>query len=305
MKKIKECFLCNHTRYQSLYRIRDRHYSVKGTYSLVKCTNCSLVFLNPMPDEKELGRLYPQGSYYSYQDFLNKKKSFKYKLEHFFIRFDTKDPEFFSKGRLLDIGCGSGEYLYEMKKKGWRSYGVEISKKAAECGKNQAKLNIFCGTLLKAKFKKDFFDFIRSNHSFEHVVNPNQILKEIARIIKPNGRVLIGVPNISGLALKIFGKYWYYLGVPFHPFSYSKNTLKRMMEKHGLIAEKINYNSNYHGLLGSLQIFLNRKKNKTSHEGWFINNHILKVLFHWLAKVLDLFRIGDCIEIIASKKLIV
>ncbi|MBN1898908.1 MAG: class I SAM-dependent methyltransferase, partial [Spirochaetes bacterium] len=299
-KDVKECFLCGNKKFIPLYTVPDRHYGAKGHFHISQCKNCSLVFLNPMPGKEDLNRLYPQDSYYSYQNFLQKKKSWKYRLERFFIRIETKDP-LLEPGKLLDIGCGSGSFLYDMRKKGWETFGVEISKNACDTGKRSG-LNIFCGTLAEARFKKDQFDYIRSNHSFEHMVDPNRTLEEMRRILKPGGKVLIGVPHIKSMNATVFKEYWYYLGAPFHPFNYSVITLQKMLEKHGFIVEKVRYNSNYQGILGSLQIFVNRKTGRLSHEGNIINNHFLKVIFQWLARLLDLLHRGDCIEIIASKR---
>jgi SAM-dependent methyltransferase len=188
-----------------------------------------------------------------------------------------------------------------MRDQGWRVDGVEISQAAAEVGRNMANLNIFSGGLTDARFPSNHFDYIRANHSFEHMCDPNETLNEIYRILKPGGRLLIGVPNQESLNSAVFGPYWWYRGAPVHPFTYSPSTLSRFLVKHGFNVNRVNYNSDYSGILGSLQIWANRNNGRRSTEGFLINSAPLKVICHWLAKIIDRLRVGDAIEIIATK----
>ena len=100
---------------------------------------------------------------------------------------------------MLDIGCGNGWFIYMMRDKGWDVKGVEPSKAGAEAGRRIANLDIHHGDLLSGNYPSEYFDYIRSNHSFEHIPNPNEVLQEIHRILKPNGKAFIGVPNINSL----------------------------------------------------------------------------------------------------------
>lgn len=299
---IKRCPLCNsENKFNLLYLASDYHYGIKGQFPVVRCEVCMLVFLNPAPSEGELTCLYPD-SYYSYQSF-KKKKWFKVFLKKLlFFNISTKDPTFSNPGRMLDIGSGSGSFMYAMREKGWETYGVEVNAAAAELGRKSAGLEIISGNLLDAAFPENHFDYIRLNHSFEHIVNPNEVLTEIYRILRPEGKVLIGVPNIDSLNAKIFKKYWWYLGTPVHPFNYSVNTLSTLLEKHHFFVESVKFNSDYSGALGSLQIFFNRNTDKPSTEGMLINNPVLVLFSHWISKMIDALKMGDAIEIVCTKK---
>lgn len=300
-KVLIKCPLCNESAIYPLYDdVRDRHYGIKGTYSVAKCSICALVFLNPLPNEDYLRNLYPD-DYYSYQNNVAKKSAFiTFVKRLLFVNIETKDPVFPEPGRMLDVGCGTGWFIRGMKQKGWQVYGVEINRKAAMAGR-QVGLEISDGNLKTTAFAVDNFDYVRLNHSFEHMINPNEILNEIFRIIKPTGKLLIGVPNIDSFNARLFKQFWWYLGTPVHPFNYSVKTLMRILERHNFVIEKVSYNSDYSGILGSLQIFLNRHTDKLSHEGMVFNNPALKVLAHWTSKALDLLKQGDAIEIIAHK----
>ncbi|HZR57825.1 MAG TPA: class I SAM-dependent methyltransferase [Terriglobales bacterium] len=298
---LTNCPLCEGQQHEQIYLAKDRHYGISGLYRYVRCVECSLVFLNPMFSAEELGSLYPT-DYYSYQD--NSRRSrWKDLLRtalHFHVQ--TLDPKFPAPGKMLDLGCGSGWFMLTMQAQGWETHGVEISAAAAELGHKSSGLNIFSGTLDQANYPSEFFDYVRSNHSFEHISCPSGTLNEIHRILKPGGKVLIGVPNIDSLNAKLFQQYWWYLGAPVHPFNYSAQTLSRLLQKHQFNIQQINYNSDFSGILGSIQIFLNRANGNKSSQGWLINNPLLKVPSHWAAKLIDLFRLGDAIEIVAIKR---
>jgi SAM-dependent methyltransferase len=303
MIEITMCPNCGSTEKQSIYNVPDRHYGIKGTYTISECTKCGLVFLDPMPSQAELMAFYPEETYYSYNlDFLHREPQWKAWLKKFtFMEWKTKDPKFASPGKMLDIGCGNGWFIYDMRSKGWQVQGVEPSKAGAEAGRKMANLEIHHGDLLSAAYPSESFDYIRSNHSFEHIPNPNEVLVEVHRIMKPGGKGLIGVPNINSSTGKMFKAFWYYLGAPVHTFSYSDTNLPQLLHKHGFKNIKVNYNSHYSGLLGSLQIFLNRKSGRTSFDGFLINFLPLKVLSGLVMKITDLARTGDCIEVIFEK----
>jgi SAM-dependent methyltransferase len=299
--ELKNCPLCDSESHEEVYHARDRHYGIPGVYRIVRCTDCSLVFLNPMYSDQELSRFYPT-DYYAYQDnfqLVRWKEITKRVLRY---RLGTRDPQFSFPGKMLDLGCGTGWFMKVMRDQGWETFGVEINSSAAELGRKSAGLNIFSGTLKQANFPPESFDYVRSNHSFEHISCPGETLDEIYRVLKPNGKVLIGVPNVGSLNARIFKQYWWYLGAPVHTFTYSVKTICGLMRKHGFAIQKVTFNSDFSGILGSSQIWLNRRNGRKSTEGAIINARFLRVPFHWAAKFVDLLRLGDAIEITAARK---
>jgi SAM-dependent methyltransferase len=298
--EVKACPLCQGTNQDRVYMAKDRHYGIPGLYPIVRCADCSLLFLNPMYSDEELSALYPQ-DYYAYQDNFQSirwKDIVKAVLR---CKVGTLDPRFPAPGRMLDLGCGSGWFLCRMRDRGWETHGVEISSEAAELGRETCRLDIFAGTLRQANFPAAHFDYIRSNHSFEHISCPGETLDEIHRILKREGKVLIGVPNEESLNSRFFGQYWWYRGAPVHPFTYSVRTLSKLLNKHHFAIEKVTFNSDYSGILGSFQIWLNRGNGQKSTQGVMFNDPFLKILCHWTAKFIDLFGLGDAIEITATK----
>jgi len=303
---VTRCPLCDGTKMFEVRKAPDAHYGVSGLFPIFRCRDCGLQFLNPQPTPKYLETAYPK-TYYSYtlkprvrglsQILQYAKKALRTILVYH--TSETHDPRFERPGAMLDIGCGAGEFLLGMRAKGWQVKGVEVSSAAAAEGRERGNLDIFGGTLPGANLPSEHYDYVRSNHSFEHVDNPREVLREIRRIIKPDGYLFIGVPNLDSFQAKLFGRFWYYLGPPTHTFAYSPKSLTKFLEQEGFRVEKVGYNSDFSGICGSVQIFVNQRNGKPASAGWVINNPIFKLIGQWTAKITDLFEAGDCIEVIA------
>lgn len=300
MIELKKCPNCNNSNFKVKFKAKDRHYGNAGVFQCSECLNCKLVFLDPMLSNEELAQYYPKATYYSFHETPKKNRYKDFILRILCVNFPTNDPSFYSAGKILDIGCGNGYSLVKFKEIGWEVAGIEPSQEAADIG-NKMNLNIFCGTLEDAQYSDNHFDYIRANHSFEHINNPNETLVEIFRILKPGGRLFIGVPNIDGIVPKLAKSYWYYLGLPVHTFNYSPKTLSSMIEKNNLKVDKVHYNSSWVGILGTIQIILNKNNGKSSSEGFIVNFKPFKIIAGLIARMLNFIGQGDCIEIIAIK----
>jgi len=298
---LDQCPVCDSTKQRELYVTKDRHYGIQGDYRVVQCEACELVFLNPMYEDSELVPLYPE-DYYAFRDQSRKVGATKQIIKKVLgYEFEAKDPKFNNVGKVLDVGCGSGWLLARMHDQGWQAYGVEVNKAAAKLAAEQTGLSIFNGTLPDANFPANFFEYVRLHHSFEHMSRPHEILREVFRILKPDGTLFIGVPNYSSFNARIFGRYWWYLGVPVHPVNYSVKNLRSLLARNGFHIKTLTFNSNYSGLLGSLQIFLNRNHGNRTGDKIALGVVPLKMLCLWMAKIFHWCRRGDAIEIVASK----
>ena len=299
MRLLNACPLCGSSALQELYSdARDPHYGIPGEYRMARCASCSLVFVNPMLSDEWLAQLYP-ADYYAYQESPTASR-LKLTVKRLVGYWQgVHDPHFERPGVLLDIGCGSGAYLRQMKDRGWDAHGVEISRAAAESGRRKG-LKIFHGTLHEAQFPSAYFDYARASHSLEHITYPHETLEEIRRILKPSGKVLIAVPNFASVTSRIFRQYWWHLCPPVHPFSYSVQSLSTLIREHGFAIEKTVFSSDYVGLLGSLQIWVNRRNGKRSFDGSLFQNRALRVMCQWMERLFDLGHRGDMIEITAT-----
>ena len=261
MKNLKKCPICSGKNIKFLLNQRDKNLNVFKQYSLSKCINCQAIFLNPQPTSNESERFYPKEKYYSLDKVKTKKESIKTKIKlKLYKLYFSEDKNLFKRAlfspikfmirgtivekdkNLLDIGSGSGQFLYEMKTLGLEVYGIEPGK-FDEDGNKKYNLNIKNFDLIKAKYPKEHFDIITLNHVLEHINNPSETLLEIRRILKKEGTFILGVPNTNSLAYKLFEKNWYQLDIPRHIINYSDKNIKILLEKNGLKIIKTRYNS--------------------------------------------------------------
>jgi SAM-dependent methyltransferase len=158
--------------------------------TLVKCTECGLVFRNPRPSYETIKKFYKEEC--SNIFFEEKIKSYRKGIFHHFLATSIKDK---GKGRLLDMGCGYGIFLNLAKDQGWEVYGLELSEDASQFARKNFGLNVFCGDLKEASFPKDYFGVVTLWNVLDHTTNPLEQLLEIKRILKDDGLIFIRVPN--------------------------------------------------------------------------------------------------------------
>lgn len=252
-----KCNLCGSDDSIILFTGKDRLHKKTGLFNVVRCRKCGLIYTNPRPNKKLISQYYPS-EYWSFREV--KKESIAIeaflKIDHALINaicYKMSIP-FKSDGKILDIGVGTGKYLYSMKKLGWQAYGVEISDLAAKYAREELGLNVFTGTVEEASFPNGFFDGITMHQVLEHVADPTATLLEINRILKDDGLLAISVPDAGSFEARIFKKYCQsYWDIPRHFYHFSPKTLKALLEKTGFGVIKIKHDPHPGGILGSLR----------------------------------------------------
>lgn len=195
---------------------------------IVKCKKCSLVYVNPQ--EEDIERLYEQTEDTTYELSRDSRK----------ITFDKSmdDMDKLKKGwKILDIGCSTGIFLEVAKEKGLDIYGVELSKWGYEKAKKISK-NVYNRTLDKCGFKEEFFDVVTMWDLIEHLSNPNKELKEINKILKRDGNLIITTPNINGFFSKLTKRSWWAM-IRMHLFYFSPENIAKLLDKNGFRVVKI------------------------------------------------------------------
>ena len=169
-------------------------------------------------------------------------------------------PPYVKDGRVLDIGCGLGHVLLNLKKLGFEVHGIEPSEKAASFGRERLGLDIITGTLLDHKFPDNYFYIITMNHVLEHLNNPIETMKEARRILHPDGMILIRTPNINSFGYKMFGRNWLHIDTPRHLIIYSKRSIEQLANQTELIIKVFSTGNSIAGLYSSLE-YATRDKN--------------------------------------------
>lgn len=236
MEKIK-CALCDSDDYKVILRGKDYRFCLSNeVFELVECNNCGLIYLNPRPTREEINRFYPK-KYYGIKTITLMKI-----INHLFKLVQIRSINKYKRqGRLLDLGCGGGDFLWEMKKRGFEVYGVDHSFQACKLARERLGENIFNAELEKCHFPNDYFDVVTLWHVLEHLPNPNITLREIYRILKKDGVLVSETPNIDSLSFKMFRKNCFHLDIPRHLYYWSSKTIKEMLNRHKFKVFKISY----------------------------------------------------------------
>ncbi|MBF0500648.1 MAG: class I SAM-dependent methyltransferase [Candidatus Riflebacteria bacterium] len=136
-------------------------------------------------------------------------------------------------GRILDIGCAMGFFLEVANRRGWESFGVEISPFSADAARKQFGNRIHNGTIMDVSFPCDFFDAVTLFDCLEHMPDPVAALSKIRMILRPGGVVLISTVNVDSLSCKLLGARWPHFK-PEHPVCFNSSSLATALKAAGL-----------------------------------------------------------------------
>lgn len=181
------CVLCNRS-----YSTVIEHCA--GGYQVLKCVGCGLVYVDPIPRKELLEKAYSAEYYTPWLE--NQRRE---RIRMWKSRLETLNSFAGRKGKLLDVGCGEGLFLELASKVGWDITGTEISPFAVKYGKGRLDLNILQGELMDIGFPDKTFEAVTMWHVLEHTRNPIIVLKEIRRIIKDDGVLIMAVPNLNNI----------------------------------------------------------------------------------------------------------
>jgi len=217
--------------------VKDHSIS-KENFELFRDESLDLLITLPQPEEKNLAKYYESDDYISHTD---GKRSLFEKVYHFVktialkSKLDLINDLQPSKGKLLDIGAGTGDFLALAKQYGWNITGVEPSEKAKSIALKKGVSFVENTNLLD----ENSFDLISMWHVLEHVPNLEEQIKELKRLLKPNGTILIAVPNFNSYDAKQYGTFWAAYDVPRHLWHFSKTAIRMLFEKEELKLEKV------------------------------------------------------------------
>jgi SAM-dependent methyltransferase len=137
------------------------------------------------------------------------------------------------KGRLLEVGCGSGARLAQLAAEGWQVLGQDVDPQSAQHAQSRHGCSVLVGDLRALGFEAASFDCILMNHVLEHLHDPIGTLAECRRLLKPDGRLVAVTPNVASLGMRTFGPHWRGLEAPRHIHLFRPTTLARLAELAG------------------------------------------------------------------------
>ena len=260
---IKNCPACGSSKYVKALTATD--YLVSNeSFEIMECADCSLRFTSPIPNVNEIGNYYKSDDYISHTGRGNSIINKIYRIVRYFtLRSKKKKVIKFSQnksGSILDIGCGTGNFLKIMKQSGWKINGVEINDTARGIAKNNTGSVI----LNKIEFfeSKQKYDVITLWHSLEHLYDLKRYLNKISISLNATGIVMIAAPNYQSFDADYFKQDWAAYDVPRHLYHFSFDAMVKLLQKFIfklLQSVQLPFDSSYISLLSEMSV---RKKQK-------------------------------------------
>lgn len=229
------CWLCGRDETELMFTRRDFAYRISAeAFCVVRCRNCGLVYVNPRPTETEIHDYYTDGFYdvAVAPEQLMREKSRQLQLKFSYV----KD---LAPGRLLDIGCQKGEFMFYMNQCGWDVFGMEFSEKPP----NLFDQRIHYGSLESAEYAAESFDLVTLWAVLEHDYDPLGTLRRVWELLKPGGVVVVLVTNFNSPPARLMR----HDDIPRHTTLFTRRTLGRTLRHAGFSKARFEWNSELYG----------------------------------------------------------
>jgi 2-polyprenyl-3-methyl-5-hydroxy-6-metoxy-1,4-benzoquinol methylase len=257
------CYLCG-SKGEMLYQsVFDFIFGVGGRWGFRRCENrdCGLMWLDPVPLEEEIHKAYR--SYYTHAEMstnqavlhpLYKKIRDGYLQVNFgytrnvgslWYRLLAPIAHYYPTGadeigasvmflsepsrdaRVLDIGCGDGEFLARMRDLGWTVEGNDFDPAAVAAARSRG-VKVSVGELTEESYPEAYFDAVTMKHLIEHVYDPSKLLKTVKNLLKPDGKVILLTPNTRSWGHQYFKQDWRGLEVPRHIHLFNPSNIEEL-----------------------------------------------------------------------------
>lgn len=215
----------------------DPVFSMKG-YNLVECTSCGLAYIANQPDDAELARIYSGGEGYhaALKDPASPQWAAIARAARQHMQFMQEVP---GKGRLLDVGCSTGQFLNLAEKAGYEVSGAEFSDDSRQFAIDHFGLSVEPGSIHHTKHPAGTLDIVTMFDVIEHVRDPMADMRAAWSLLKPGGWFVLSTPNIDGLFPRLSRPlanrldYWPHPEPPYHLYQYSVGTLAASLDQAG------------------------------------------------------------------------
>ena len=235
----KKCPWCNSEKAHKHLELKD-YFLTQEDFEIWVCEDCGLLYTSPRPAPEKIGDYYKSEAYYSHQE--NKiglipriyESVKKVNLKHK-VNLAIGGLE---KGKLLDIGCGVGDFLQQIESKGWQCTGIEPSEDAAKIAKKRIQATIYKPEEIDTLIDETY-DVITMWHVLEHVDDLRTEVEHLFRLLKKGGRLVIALPNYKSYDATYYQDKWAAYDVPRHLNHFDKQTMANIFNTKGLKIKNI------------------------------------------------------------------
>jgi len=230
----QQCPVCDSDNFSPFITCTD-FFVTDEKFSLKKCDSCGFIITENIENEAKIGRYYQSEEYISHSNTSKGLVNAVYhKVRNYMLgrkRRLVEKAGGMQNGQLLDIGTGTGYFLNEMNRFGWNVTGTEKSADARDFAKKEFNLEIHEPDEL-FKMSKKTFHVITLWHVLEHIHNLDENMKTFRNLLKPNGKLIIAVPNPTSYDARYYSKFWAAYDVPRHIWHFGPEQMKQFGEKY-------------------------------------------------------------------------
>jgi SAM-dependent methyltransferase len=221
----------------------DRFFEVSSEeFILYHCSSCGLLFQDEENIVDRLPDFYPPGYWWQGG---GKISSLERAYREWVVRHDqlrfvlSMVPA--GRGRLLDIGCGSGTFVKMALEAGFDAFGLEQSEEAVRIGQRNAGGKIMQGIEQDLISRGEKYDVLTLFHALEHMTDPFRYLKDLRKLLRRPGQMIIQVPNSQSFQARLFGPRWYGLDCPRHVYNYTTFSLLHLLGRAGYRIHRVRH----------------------------------------------------------------
>lgn len=260
------CDHCGSSNEQLLFEGPDWLHGLPGRFRLVRCTQCGWIRQNPRPTRETIGAYYPA----DYEPFIKAIDD-----EPFLRRWDRRYgmikrcraiEKHQRSGRLLDVGCATGNFLNEMRRRGrWEVFGIEPEGAAASYAIQRFGHQVHIGTLADADLPSGSFDVITMWNVLEHLHTPWADLLRVRDLLRTGGLFVFSIPNLESIEARVFGPLWLGWDLPRHLYLFPRKSLIKSLAEIGLMVQDVKcLSGSQDAAVVSLQMYLEAKLGRAS-----------------------------------------
>ncbi|MEO8216867.1 MAG: class I SAM-dependent methyltransferase [Acidobacteriota bacterium] len=229
--------------------------SVEPDFAVITCARCGLGRTWPPVPDEAIGSWYPP-SYYGDQN-VRFNPLFERLTRWFRRRRGRVVRKLERPGKALDVGCGRGFLLANLRDHGFDPLGLEVSDVAAWHARHVLGLPVRIARVEDLDLEDSSFNVVIFWHSLEHLTNPLAAIDRARRMLRPGGLLVIAVPNFESWEARAFGRHWFHLDIPRHYFHFGVRSLGSALRERGFFVRKVDHFSLEQNPYGILQSSLN------------------------------------------------
>ncbi len=227
------CPLCSSDKTGLLLNCIDYFVSRKD-FPVFMCSECGFNFTQDYPEESEIGAFYESEDYISHSDTSKGLSNKLYQTARTIMlgrkKVLVEKITRLNKGKILDIGSGTGYFASVMKKGGWLVNGIEINEKARDFSKSHFGLEVNTPNRI-SMYESGSFDCITLWHVLEHFHDPLKYFSEVYRLLKPGAVCMVALPNCSSYDANHYKQFWAAWDVPRHLWHFQSLHIQNLLRK--------------------------------------------------------------------------